>query len=90
MMPEDEHPKFTEAMDSIERLQSAGQADPEAIFQWLLQAVEYAPESLKAEIMGIVYRKGRLPALSLPHVKQTKRAVAQSQVPQHRPTLAYP
>jgi hypothetical protein len=55
------HPKFIEATDAIERLQASEQADPDILFQWLLQAVEYAPESLKAEITGIIYRKGRFP-----------------------------
>jgi hypothetical protein len=58
---EKEHPKFTEAMDAIERLQASGAPDPEAIFPWLRQAAEYAPDSLLAEIIGIMYRKGRFP-----------------------------
>jgi hypothetical protein len=58
---EDEHPKFSEAVDAIERLQASGEPDPEAVFQWLLQAVEYAPDSLRAEIIGMAYRKGRFP-----------------------------
>jgi hypothetical protein len=59
--PEEEHPKFIEAMDAIERLQASGAPDPEAVFQWLRQAVEYAPNSIRAEIIGIIYRKGRFP-----------------------------
>jgi hypothetical protein len=58
---EEAHPKFIEATDAIERLQASGQTDADTIFQWLLQAVEYAPVSLKAEIVGIVYRKGQFP-----------------------------
>jgi hypothetical protein len=58
---EEEHPKFIEAVDAIERLQASGEADPEAVFPWLRQAAEYAPDSLRAEIIGIMYRKGRFP-----------------------------
>jgi hypothetical protein len=58
---EEEHPAFIEATDAIERLQASGQTDVDVLFPWLLQAVEYAPLSLKAEIVGIVYRKGRFP-----------------------------
>jgi hypothetical protein len=58
---EEEHPKFIEATNAIERLQASGQADPDALFQWLLQAVEYAPDSFKSEITGIIYRTGGFP-----------------------------
>lgn len=56
-----EHPKFTEAMENIERLQAAGQLDQEALLKWMCQIAEYAPDEIRALLIGEAYRSGRFP-----------------------------
>jgi len=57
----DQHPKFIEAVENIERLEAAGQLDQTTLLQWLLQAVEYASDPLRAFLFGEWYREGRFP-----------------------------
>lgn len=56
-----EHPKFTEAMENLERLQASGQLDQETLLKWMLQLAEYAPDPIRALLIGEAYRRGRFP-----------------------------
>lgn len=56
-----EHPKFTEAMENIERLQASGQLDQDALLKWMCQIAEYAPDPIRAFLLGEGYRRGRFP-----------------------------
>jgi hypothetical protein len=56
-----EHPKFTEAMETLERLQASGPLDQDTLLKWMLQLAEYAPDSIRAFLIGEAYRTGRFP-----------------------------